>query len=138
MPKPRLCLTFAAFISYFAGCGGRPGGAPTLPANGVVLYKSQPVAGVQVVFTPQAGRPAMADTDAEGNFTLMTFRPDDGAVPGKHKVAIVDRQRQWVADPKAAPPPSRFPARYQSVATTPWEVEVKEGSDNEFKLEMTD
>jgi hypothetical protein len=80
----------------------------------------------------------MADTDAGGHFTLMTFRPDDGAVPGVHKVAIVDRQRKWIPDPKAAPPPSRFPERYQSVVSTPWEVEVKEGSDNEFTLEMTD
>jgi hypothetical protein len=134
LSRPALAVLFGCL----AGCGGRPGGAPTLPASGTVLYNGQPVADVQVVFTPHAGRPAMADTDAGGHFTLMTFEPDDGAVPGKHKVAIVDRQRRWVPDPKAAPPPTRFPERYQSVAKTPWEVEVKAGSDNEFKLEMTD
>ena len=131
----RLSLCLAAIA--LAGCS-RPGGAPTLPASGTVTYKGAPVADVQVVFQPKVGRPAMGDTDADGRFTLTTFQPDDGAVPGVHKVGIVDRQRKWNPDPSAAPPPSRFPERYQSVAATPWEVEVKEGSDNDFKLEMVD
>jgi hypothetical protein len=42
----------------------------------------------------------------------MAPAPDDGAVPGMHKVAIVDRQRKWAPGPKGPPPPSRFPERY--------------------------
>ena len=59
------------------------------PVSGVVLLSGQPVEGAAVLFTPEAGgRPADGVTDKEGKFTLQTFAPGDGALIGKHKVAI--------------------------------------------------
>ena len=50
---------------------------------------ANPWKGASVLFTPEAGgRPADGVTDKEGKFTLQTHEPGDGAVAGKHKVAV--------------------------------------------------
>lgn len=75
-------------IAVFAGCGGvdRP---PTAPVSGTVMVDGEPVEGAAVMFVPEkGGRPATGTTDAQGHFTLRTFEEGDGAVLGKHQVAI--------------------------------------------------
>jgi hypothetical protein len=77
-------------VATLSGCGGDTGeGAAdredTYPASGVVLYNGQPVEGASVVFEClEQGKPgATGITDAEGRFTLTTFKPGDGAVTGR-------------------------------------------------------
>jgi hypothetical protein len=94
---------------------------------------------VRVIFTPANGRPAMGETNSEGRFVLTTFTPEDGAMPGTHKVTISDRKRNWLQDPTMKSiPPSRFPDAYQKSATTPWTKEVVADAANVFELDMTD
>jgi hypothetical protein len=68
------------------GCGGR-----TRPVRGVVTLEGTPLAGATVMFMPDGqdgGRPASGFTSSDGTFQLTTFKPDDGALPGKYRVLI--------------------------------------------------
>lgn len=74
-----------------AGCG-RGGGRPaTVRVSGVVTLNGRPVPETRIRFTPeseQSGRTAIGDTDASGKFTLSTFEPGDGIVPGIYDVDL--------------------------------------------------
>lgn len=74
-------------VATVAGCGpSRPG---LLPAEGIVTLDGKPLADAAVVFQPAAGgRPASGVTDANGRFKVGTFKPRDGALPGRHVVTV--------------------------------------------------
>lgn len=70
-----------------AGCGPRT--PATIPVRGVVILDGKPVEGATVGFTPTEGvRPATGSTNALGEFSLTTFAPGDGALPGQHTVTV--------------------------------------------------
>jgi hypothetical protein len=80
-----------------AGCGG-----PS-QVRGRVLLDGAPVSGATVTFMPvQGGRPASGITDADGRFRLMTFKKEDGILPGEYKV-IVTRSDALPPPPEAEP-----------------------------------
>jgi len=128
------------------GCGSKPGTAPTAKVTGTVTYKGQPADGASVAFVPdggQGGRPASGTTDGSGKFTLSTFAPSDGAIPGKHKVLITEASGSSEPPPMPGMPDykekkSRFPAKYGNLQTTTFNAEVKTGGPNDFKFDMTD
>jgi hypothetical protein len=69
------------------GCGGRG----TTRVRGVITLEGTPVAGATVLFMPDGqdgGKPASGFTSSDGTFRLMTYKPDDGALPGKYRVLI--------------------------------------------------
>lgn len=129
--------------TMMAGCG-EGGKAKVAKVSGKLTYKGAALANVTVTFTPEKGRPATGETDAEGKFKLSTFGSNDGAVLGLHKVTLGDK-------PAGGPPPmpgtpeaatsvaqvDRFPAKYKDVKTTTLEFEVKSGS-NTWEQEITD
>lgn len=83
----RFGLAILMLAAIVAGCGRK--GPETVEVSGVVTLDGQPVEGATVGFAPESGgRPASGVTDASGAFTLSTFAPGDGAVPGKHKVTV--------------------------------------------------
>jgi hypothetical protein len=113
-----------------AACNGGGGGAKTVPAGGVVKFSDgQPVADATVSLLSTQGELARAITDAEGKFQLGTFEETDGAVPGKHKVAVVP---QIVRGVKGAP--ISVPDRYRLAETSGIEVEVKTEGENKFEI----
>src|SRR5262245_24882447 len=83
---PRLLpASCVALIVALAGCGG----GRTSPVEGVVLLDGQPLAGAAIGFVPQGtGRDATGQTNAKGEFSMSTFEPRDGVVPGEYKVVI--------------------------------------------------
>ncbi len=113
------------------GCG-HPGTAPTVPARGTLLYNGSPATLARVIFTPKAGRPAIGNTDEQGNFVMSTFESGDGAIVGEHIVTVSDLERNWNQDPSK----SRFPAAYERADTTPLEIEVKPNNENSFTFDM--
>lgn len=139
---PTLLLSLLAVL--VGGC--TPAGtAPTEPVSGLVTCRGQPLEGVTVVFTPEGGRPATGTTDGSGKFTLSTFRPGDGAVPGRHKVSI--RPKAGASPPpmpgspeakQAQPEKPPFPAKYSDPNQSGLTAEVKSGQANEFKFDLTD
>lgn len=86
-------------ISALVLCAGCGEDAPkTAPAGGVVTLNGQPVAEAKVMLLGP-GRPATGATDSEGRFTLSTFEPNDGAIPGSH-TAIVTKEVEVATPPR--------------------------------------
>ncbi len=88
-----LCL-FVGFSFIASGCS-ESGEFATAPVQGKLLFNGQGVPNTTVIFTPvsqpgaqKTGKSATGTTDEQGNFTLSTYAPNDGAVVGKHSVAI--------------------------------------------------
>jgi hypothetical protein len=69
----------------------------------VITLEGTPVAGATVLFMPDGqdgGRPASGFTSSDGTFRLTTYKPDDGALPGKYRVLI--QKTEAAKDPGAA------------------------------------
>jgi hypothetical protein len=88
-----VCLMLSLSLIWLNGCGsGRP---KLVKVSGQVFIDGQPLAAgvpgfIQVL--PEGTRPATGNIDPQtGRFSLTTFEPDDGCVPGTHKVAIILR-----------------------------------------------
>ena len=135
-------LGLALVLLCAVGCG-RAGTAPTLKVTGTITYNGTPVSDANVAFTPENGRPAVGVTDASGNFTLSTFDPGDGAVPGKHTVTVTDAGTAPAAageEDYSMPDESagRFPAKYADPAESGFTATVEKGKENDFTFDMTD
>ena len=79
-------LVVAILILVAAGCRNDTG---TVPVAGVLKLDGQPLKEASIQFVPQgSGRDATATTDANGKFTMSTYEPRDGALPGSYKVVI--------------------------------------------------
>ena len=75
--------------------------------SGASLPETAPVAGKligpgRIAFYPEAGRAALGTIDDQGQYTLTTFEPGDGAIPGTHRVTIT------VTNVTVPPPPASF------------------------------
>jgi len=125
-------LAAAVLAAVFAGCGQ----SETVPVTGTVLLNGQPATEAEVLFTPSKGRMASGQTDAAGKFTLSTNKPGDGAVPGDHKVTVVQYYPPGKAPPMGGGPPPRFPAIYAETSQTPLQAKVERGAKNDFTFEM--
>jgi hypothetical protein len=109
----------------------------TVSVTGTVTLNGQPAKDAEVIFTPSKGRVASGATDASGRFSLSTNKPGDGAVPGDHKVTIVEYY------PPGKPPPmtsggpaSRFPLQYMEASQTPLSAKVERGGKNDFTFDV--
>jgi hypothetical protein len=78
----------AAMMAWalLSGCGGADG-PPAVPASGTVTFQGKPISKGGIQFQPEKGRPA-SGTIADGKFTLSTYKEGDGAIVGKHAVAV--------------------------------------------------
>ncbi len=87
-----LLLARGMILAMVAGCadGDRP---ELLRVSGTITYRGKPLAGARISFIPAdtSSRPAMAVTDQKGRYQLTTYDSFDGAVAGKHAVAIALR-----------------------------------------------
>ncbi|MBM80742.1 MAG: hypothetical protein CMJ78_09130 [Planctomycetaceae bacterium] len=97
-------LLFVLSVSLFVGCGGGSDRMATVKVSGKVTFNGQPLEGAQVQFLSDGegvnrGPAARGTTNAQGEYTLSTYEPGDGAVPGKKKVTIT--KTEGGADPGA-------------------------------------
>lgn len=116
-----------------AGCGG----GRTAPVEGQVKFKDgsdvSVLAGYEVSFSPEAGKAsATGQLDAAGKFQLSTFGNNDGAMPGKYRVAV---SPPLPTDPDKPPPKAAIPDRYKDFQTSQLTAEVKPGR-NAIELEL--
>ncbi len=153
MASRRLWLVMAGIVVLSIGCSKAPAGPKKVPAGGKVTYKNVPVEGATVSFLGDGKiPPAVAITDASGEFVLTTTVSGDGAVPGAHRVTVTKVIGQPVKSTgsmsmddaaKAAsnPPPkqvSAIPEKYGAVDSSGLQFTVKEGDKNHFAIELTD
>jgi hypothetical protein len=112
-PGPAL----AACVLLAAACGRTDGPKP-YPVKGVLRVNGQPAAGATVAFystTPfEKTIIPVGVTEADGSFTLTTYKPRDGAPAGDYAVAVTwpesrsgwkvgeDRLSRAFADPKTS------------------------------------
>ncbi|MBX9681226.1 MAG: hypothetical protein K2X38_20920 [Gemmataceae bacterium] len=119
-------------IGILAGCGGET----TAEVKGVVVHKGTPITGGTLIFSPvQSGKPATAEVQSDGTYTLSTFGKNDGAVLGKHKVAFTPPPQQLTDEQRTNPKYIAPPPKYMGLQPNAAEVEVKSGP-NKIDLEL--
>jgi hypothetical protein len=132
-----------------------PNRPKTAPVSGVVTYKGQPVEGATITFfaQPGKGRGAVGSTDASGQFTMTTFQPKDGAIPGSYRVSISKMDMEG-APAEGGPPTGGkkgeggepfsgiakdlLPTKYKDAGKSGLTAEVKEDGAKDLKFELTD
>ena len=144
MKRKSLIVGWVACMAAI-GCGdsrGESEQAPPSPAQGIVTYKGDPVSKAAVTFISLDGKTlASGMTDGVGSFVLTTYDQNDGVPPGKYKVVVAVDTVEEIEPGVLAPEPeggfkSPIPLKYADSNTTDILVEVKEGSPNDFKIEL--
>ena len=123
----------AVILVSLSACGGsdRP---KTIPIGGrVTIDGKAPGDAGKIFFTPTEAadgyskRPASGSFDAEGNYRVMSWAPDDGLVPGHYTVSV---------NP-AYPNKTAIAAKYQQSTTSGLEVDVPlDQKKIEFNIEL--
>ena len=117
-----------------------------VPAGGMVEFEGKPVEDATVVTVSADGKKeyaALGLTDAAGKFRLKTFRPNDGAIPGKHLVGI-EKTAAVVTNPVRGLSPEDqprvvknvLPEKYRVYSKSGLEAEVTEKGPNEFVFRL--
>lgn len=73
------------FSVLLAGCDSGP---PLAPVSGTVILDGKPLPFGVINFQPDQGQGAQATIEAGGVFTLSTFKLNDGAIVGRHRVSV--------------------------------------------------
>jgi hypothetical protein len=122
------CVLLAA-LACVAGCGdGRP---QRVPVSGTVMIDGAPLSYGFVTFVPAAGRSASGQLDGQGRFTLGSYEPGDGVLPGSQRVSVLareslnDKQAKWHA-----------PKKYKDHDSSGIVIEVTEPTDD-LKIDLT-
>jgi len=112
---------------------------PTYPAGGIVRFADgRPLAGGSIICESPHGPPARGKIDAEGKFQLGTYEVDDGAVEGKHLVAIWPKlSADGERDVAKRAAPAMLDDRYANAQTSGVEFDVKADGENQFQVEIT-
>ena len=116
------------------GCGSK-----LYPARGTVTYADgNPVTEGFVVFeSKDQEKPTTArgEIRSDGSFELGTFKPGDGAMPGKYRALVTPK-----FDPNAVDKPAKKPPihpRYAEFKTSGLEFDVTAAGPNEFPIKVT-
>jgi hypothetical protein len=96
----RLTRYFAllTLMSLVCGCGEST--PKTYPVSGVVTLDDKPVAGATITFIADTGKNSGATTsDAQGKYTMSTFKQGDGAIAGSYKITVAKYQKEAEENP---------------------------------------
>ena len=119
-------LCAAAGAALLSGCGGS-----TYPVHGKVVFKDNQAAATELVdyvvtlesVDGKVGASGVVKPD--GTFDISTHKPGDGAVPGKHRVALnPPATHELIEGPEAKPPAPLIPDKYGTFDTSGLEVTV--------------
>lgn len=131
-----LCkVAFLLSASWFVGCG--PGGPEIARVEGTVTLDGKPLGRAFVVFIPSGGRPAAAETDANGKYVLDFGDGRLGSVPGVNRVEInTARQPEYEEDGTMIPGVREMvPAKYNKMSTLEFNVERGKTNVADFALD---
>jgi len=139
-----LTKTLAAICLFgLLGCGGGDDDFPTAPVSGKVSYNGQAVKGGTLTFAPipkkageNAGKAASATVGDDGTYTLTTYKTDDGAVIGKHKISYSPPPDAGSESPAEGQHAKPKPNPYAGLKPKQAEVEV-EDKKNEINIDLT-
>lgn len=116
------------------GCG-RGHEKETASVRGTVILDGAPYPGGSVMFVPAEGRGATGNIDAQGNFVLSTYGNGDGAIVGRHQIAIFPAKGGFESSelPAGYRP---LPSQYQNTGSSGLEREVVADQENVFDLQL--
>lgn len=142
LPAPAVViLAVAAAVVAAPGCKRNP---RVVPVNGKVLYNGQPLPYGAVMFQPEKGQPAVGDVAADGTFSLSSYGPNDGAVPGRHAVSVscYEGHRPGGVPSQGEVSMGRLlvPLKYTRLGSSGLSVEIKDVADKQPQdvvLELT-
>lgn len=126
----RLIIAAAIALVTVATVGCRRG-PQVVPVSGVVEVDGTPLTSGAITVVPEHGRAATGTIGKDGRFTLTTFVPGDGALLGRHRVAVTAHQDlgrmklKWLV-----------PAACRDIASTPLVLEVT-GKTNDAKVSIS-
>jgi hypothetical protein len=83
--------------------------------------------------TPPGGQASVNVADGTF-FDVMTRRPGDGVLVGRHKVVVISYNPRADGRPEVS---KAIPARYHKLATTPLEIEVKPETGQFFEIKVS-
>lgn len=114
-------LIAAVAIPTFALIASGCGKSNPVSVRGKVMLDGKPLPYATVIFIAQdeGGRDATASADANGVFQLTTFKPGDGALPGKYKVVVQPVATVTGGPVAATPEEAQQGGGKGAVATTP-------------------
>jgi hypothetical protein len=112
-------------------CSSRSDLPELAPVRGTVTMQGKPMSGVGVTFFPMGKGPiATGNTNAEGQFVLMTSEPGDGASVGSHRVSLGSAE-------EGRRPSMAIPEKYDRPDSSGLTAEVKAGEENNFTFDLT-
>jgi len=124
-----LVLGTLCFLFVAPGCNdGRP---QRVPVSGRVLIDGKPLEFGFIRVTPTRDRPAIGEIGPEGRFSLRTFEPHDGCVPGKHPVTVFAMESIDENTTKYF-----VPKKYNNLQTSGLEIEVA-GPRDDVQINLT-
>jgi hypothetical protein len=134
---PSLFILFGLLLCASAGCSE---GVKTAKVSGRVTLHGQPITQGKVQFRPSQGPIAAAELGPNGEYTLATKRPGDGAVIGVCAVSISPKTYAAPAPGASVPkpPPDQvIPDRFHEFSTSKLQRTVAPGA-NVFDFELSD
>jgi len=131
---PGCLVACLSLLFVLGGCSGSHE-LETAHVRGTVTVDGKPLAGGGVVFIPGRGRGATGTIGLDGTYTMSTYGNGDGAIVGRHRVAVFAGTDNSQFEDLSARPPTAL-ARYQNIASSGIEVEVKPDEENVFDIKL--
>lgn len=127
-----LCLFALAAV---VGCGGSDDRVATHAVSGKVVFPDgSPLDGGRIAFlSTEHGLSATGQIQSDGTFQLTTYEPGDGAVAGKHRVAVIAPMPKDV-DPDEVEVEPLIDLRFQDLEASGLEFTVSADGPNEFTV----
>lgn len=130
-------LVLGLLILLASGCRRGPAMAP---ASGKVTYNGQPLKFGSVTFQPSSGQPARGEIQSDGTFSLSTYKLNDGAAIGPHKVKIACYESQRAPKPAGGGEQtlgkSLIPTNYTLFDQSGLTADVRPGNNEPFVFEL--
>jgi hypothetical protein len=132
--KLKAAIVGVAVIAL-VGCG--PKRPAMAPVKGKVMLNGQLMNIGSVGTVPAAGRGAHGDIRPDGTFELHTYSAGDGALIGKHKVAVVAYDATGGKTPESEYGKLMVPKRYANYETSGLTIDVNPNEPNTPTIELT-
>ena len=133
-------IRVAGFLLVLATTVGCNRGPKMVPVTGTVRLNGRPLEFGVITFQPPAGQPAQGDIQTDGTFTLSTYKLNDGAIVGKHKVRIACYETQRPGTVKGPGEQSLgkllIPEKYTFFDQSGFTAEVSADRNEPFVFEM--
>ncbi|VTR93734.1 Uncharacterized protein OS=Singulisphaera acidiphila (strain ATCC BAA-1392 / DSM 18658 / VKM B-2454 / MOB10) GN=Sinac_3752 PE=4 SV=1 [Gemmata massiliana] len=85
-------LLVVGSVAGLCGCGGGSKEKPVFKVHGKLTFEGKPMSGAEIAFLPadpaQRGLQSRATANANGEYTLYTYRQNDGAPAGEYVVTL--------------------------------------------------